>query len=59
MVKQMFLHTCSSRAMLSRVTFVIVLSRPELVKIMPKILNVTFITSQKVDQTTYTLQSNL
>ena len=51
MVKQMFLHTCSSLTMLSKVTFVIVPSRPELVNSLPNILYFTLITGQKVNQT--------
>ena len=49
MVKQTLLHTCSSPTMLSKVTLVIVPSRPKLVNSLPNILHFTLITGQKID----------
>ena len=53
MIKQMLLRTCSSLVMLSKVTFVFVPSRPELVNSLPKIVHFRLITGQKVTQTSF------
>ena len=53
MVKQMFLYTCSSLTMLSRVTLVVISSTPELVNSLPYILHFTLVVGQKVDQTSF------
>ena len=51
-VKQMLLQTCSL-TVLSRITFVIIPSRPEQLNSLPNILHFTPITGQKVDQTSF------
>ena len=53
LLNQMLLHTCSSLTMLSRVTSVIVLSRPELFTSLPNILHFSLIIGQKIDQTSF------
>ena len=58
-IKQMLLHTCSSLTVLSRVTFVVIPSRPELVNRLTNILHFTLITGQKIDQASFLLQANL
>ena len=50
MVEKMLLHTCSSLIIPSRVTFINVPSRPELVNCLPNILHFTLITGKEVDQ---------
>ena len=50
---QMLWHTCCSLTMLSRVTFVIVPSWPEVVNSLPNILHFLLITGRKVDQTSF------
>ena len=60
MIKQMLLRTCSSLVMLSKVTFVFVPSRPELVNSLPKIVHFRLITGQKVTQTSFiTIKSEI
>ena len=58
-IKQMLLHTCSSLTVLSRVTFVVIPSRPELVNRLTNILHFTLITGQKIVQASFLLQANL
>ena len=53
MVKQMLLLTTSSLTLLSRVTFVIFLSRQKLVGSLPNAVHVTLITGRKVDQSSF------
>ena len=53
MVKQMLLLTSSSLTLLSRVTFVIFLSRQKLVGSLPNVVHVTLITGRKVDQSSF------
>ena len=50
-VKQIFLHKCSSLTIISRVTFIIISFKAESVNFLPNLLHFIIITCQKAGQT--------